>query len=353
MKVGVTGGAGFIGSHVVDRLLKVGHEVVIFDHLLTHKASPRPGVEVMQGDAKNATDVSELGAHVDGIIHLASVLGTQETIEDPIPAAMTNLEAGLNVLMTARKYSLPVVNIAVGNWWMQNTYSLSKSLVEQYVEMFRNEHGLRACNVRCMNAYGPNQSVAPPFGAAKVRKITPSFVCRALSGWPLQVYGDGQQISDMVYVGDVARVLVEALEYCARDQVPQYCIEIGPLTSSTVREVAELVARVAEDLGAPAGELEFLEMRPGEQTARQLSWSGALTIEQAMVNFGAHPYLARKAMRPFTNVVSADTRTLEQVGIDPMSLTPLDVGIRETVQWYVEQEGVAWHRSLNFAEAAE
>jgi UDP-glucose 4-epimerase len=350
MKVGVTGGAGFIGGHVVDRLLEVGHKVVIFDHL--GRGEQRPKVEVMLGDVRDPIVVTELAAHVDGIIHLASVLGTQETIDNPVPPATTNLIGGLNVLMAAKQYGLPLVNIAVGNWWMQNTYSLSKALVEQYVEMFVTEHRLRACNVRCMNAYGERQSVAPPFGSAKVRKITPSFVCRALSGYPVEVYGSGRQVSDMVYVGDVARTLVNAFEACARDAVPPHGIEVGPMISTTVREVAEMVVQEAQSLGSPVADppIEFLPMRPGEQEGSVLSRGESQAVENLMASYGVDPIAARKAMRPFTNLVSADTRTLPAVGIEPTSLTPLAVGIRRTVQWYAQHEGVAWHRSL-FADA--
>jgi len=350
MKVGVTGGAGFIGGHVVDRLVEIDHRVVIFDHM--GRGIQRPRVEVMLGDVRDLAAVTELAARVDGIIHLASVLGTQETIENPIPAATTNLLGGLNVLMACKQYGLPLVNIAVGNWWMKNTYSLSKALVEQYVDMFVAEHRLAACNVRCMNAYGPRQTVAPPFGSAKVRKITPSFVCRALSGWPIEVYGSGAQVSDMVHVADVARVLVNAFEACARAAVPVHGVEVGPMISTTVRQVAEMVVAEAAHLGVKVADpaIEYLPMRPGEQDTSSLDRQAALHVEGVMREYQVHPIIARKALRPFTNQVSADTRTLSQVDIEPTSLIPLDVGIRETVQWYAANEGAAWHRSL-FANA--
>ena len=350
MKVGVTGGAGFIGGHVVDRLRAIDHKVVIFDHL--GRGEQRAGVEVMLGDVRDAIAVTELAAHVDGIIHLASVLGTQETISNPVPPATTNLVGGLNVLMACKQYSLPLVNIAVGNWWMRNTYSLSKRIVEQYVEMFVREHGLRASNVRCMNAYGPCQSVAPPYGAAKVRKITPSFICRALSGHPIEIYGDGSQISDMVYVEDVARTLVNTFEACARDAVPAHGIEVGPLVSSTVREVAEHVLTEVDRLGAPLADprIDCVPMRPGESEGSTITRGQAANLEQIMRSMGVDPIEARFMLRPLTNNVSADTRTLTEVGINPESMTPLAVGINQTVQWYAEHEGSAWHRSL-FAEA--
>jgi UDP-glucose 4-epimerase len=126
--------------------------------------------------------MAELAAHVDGIIHLAACLGTQETIQNPRPAAETNVQGGLNFLEAIAQYDIPGVYIGVGNHWMNNTYSISKTTVERFAAMFNKERGTRCNIVRLVNAYGPYQSVAPPFGPAKVRKITPAFVCRALTG---------------------------------------------------------------------------------------------------------------------------------------------------------------------------
>jgi len=90
---------------------------------------------------------------------------------------------------------------------MQNTYSITKSTVERFVAMYNAERGTKVNVVRAMNAYGPRQVPAAPYGPSKVRKIAPSFICRALKGDPLEMYGTGSQVSDMVYVTDVAEAL--------------------------------------------------------------------------------------------------------------------------------------------------
>lgn len=306
MKVGVTGGHGFIGTYVCEELVSRGHEPVVLDH---HRKPAQDRWELMLGDVRDATAMVELAAHCDGIIHLAAVLGTQETILNPRPSAETNLIGGLNFLEAVAQYDLPGVNIAVGNHWMNNSYSISKSAVERYAHMFNADRGTRVHNVRVVNAYGPRQAAAAPFAAAKVRKITPAVVCRALSGQPVELYGGGVQVSDMVWVADVARALVSALETAERGQVPERTVEVGPAESTTIRTVAETVIELCVERGYAPVPIEALPMRPGEQP-------------------GA--------------VVTADPETLRQIGMDPATLVPLRDGLARTVDWFIENEGVHW-----------
>lgn len=299
MRIGVTGGAGFIGGHVVDELVARGHQPVIFDTA----GRTAHGHPVRMGDVRDEVAMAELAAHVDGIIHLAACLGTQETIQNPRPATETNVKGGLNFLEAVAQYKIPGVYIGVGNHWMNNTYSISKTTVERFVAMFNKERGARCNIVRLVNAYGPRQSVAPPFGPAKVRKITPSFVCRALTGEPIEIYGDGQQVSDMVHVTDGAKALVSALEKAAAGDVFDRAVEVGPADHHTVNEVAQLVIKAAVDLGYDEVPLTHLPMRPGEIPGAQ---------------------------------VTADTSTLPLVGMSADYLVDLEAGIADVVAWYAE-----------------
>ncbi|MGY0062859.1 NAD-dependent epimerase/dehydratase family protein [Streptomyces sp. LZ34] len=305
MKIGITGGAGFIGGHVADELARRGHEPVIFDHLgrTTRSNIPECYRPVFMGDVRDPVAMCELAAHVDGIIHLAACLGTQETIKNPRPAAETNVQGGLNFLEAIAQYEIPGVYIGVGNHWMNNTYSISKTTVERFAAMFNKERGTRCNIVRLVNAYGPYQSVAPPFGAAKVRKITPAFVCRALTGEPIEVYGDGQQVSDMVHVTDGAKALVSALEKAAEGVVLGRAVEVGPADHRTVNQVAQLVIKAAVDLGYDEVPLTHLPMRPGEIPGAQ---------------------------------VTADTSTLPLVDMTADKLVSLEEGIAEVVAWYAQ-----------------
>lgn len=268
MKVAVTGGQGFIGTHIRDELLRKGHTVVIFDRHNRLDGLPE-GVEFFQGDIRDSTAVVELAAHVDGIIHLAAVLGTQETITNPRPAAETNILGSLNVFEAANQYDLPVVYAGVGNHWMRDhgtgAYTISKTAAEDFTRMFNKYRGGRISVVRPVNAYGPGQAAAVPYGTSKVRKIMPAFICRAILGSPIEVYGDGTQVSDCVYVGDVARVFVGALEYTDKYGALEEPVGVGPASSVTVNEVARLVSGItAVRTGGAPVPLTHLPMRPGE-----------------------------------------------------------------------------------------
>ena len=296
MKILVTGGAGFIGLHTVEELIKLGHSPVIFDHYDRRHNYPCP---VILGDVRDDVAVTEAMAHVDAFIHLAAVLGTQETIKNPRPAAQSNLVGGLNILEAASQYNKPGTYIGVGNHWMNNTYSISKTMIERFIQMFNKERGTRVNIVRAMNAYGPRQRPVPPWGDSMVRKITPSFVCRALTGMDIEIYGDGTQISDMCWVGDVARALVIATEKAAAGEVFPEAVEVGPEKNKTVNQVAELIV----DLSESKSKIVHLPMRPGE-------------IPNA--------------------IVSADVSTLKYVGMSDPSLMPLEEGMAITIDWFKE-----------------
>ena len=294
-KILVTGGSGFIGSYVIDELLGRGYEVLVLDRsapgpLRCHKGDAR--VSFFHGDVMDDVAVTEAAAHVDGVIHLAAVLGTQETISNPRPAAKTNILGSLNVFEAAVQYGLPVVYAGVGNHWMREhgtgAYTISKTAVEDFAKMYNAYRGAEISVVRPVNAYGPRQSVAAPYGPSKVRKIMPAFICRALTGADIEVYGDGTQVSDCVFVADVARVFVSALEHTHEFGRIAEAVGVGPLESHCVNEVAEMVIKAVASLTgeAPVG-LKHLPMRPGEVPNAVVSagQSGLTTLGMSSEDF--------------------------------------------------------------------
>lgn len=255
-RVLVTGGAGFIGSHVVKWLQARDLEPVILDHRARKRDD---GVEVYFGDIRDETAVMEAVGHVDGVIHLAGVLGTQETVRNPRPAATTNILGGINVLEAVAHYGLPASLIAVGNHFELSPYAITKTAAERLALMYNRNRGTRVAVVRAMNAYGPGQVPSEPYGPSKVRKIIPAFVCRALADVPIEIYGDGSQVMDMVRVEDVADALVRAL--VIEHGVYGSVFEVGTGQRTTVREIAAAVLRTC---GKPASAVTFAPMRPGE-----------------------------------------------------------------------------------------
>jgi UDP-glucose 4-epimerase len=296
----VTGGNGFIGRYVVEELQRRDYEVWVFD---TRWRRQVEGSHLVLGDIRDATSITEAVAHANGVIHLAGVLGTQETIKNPRPAAETNILGGLNVLEACAQYDVPLVNIAVGNYWMNNTYSITKNTVERFVEMFVRFRQSRMSVVRALNAFGPRQVAAAPYGPSKVRKIMPSFVCRALEGAPIEIYGDGTQIMDMIYVGDVATVLINALEKTAANGPMQLTVEAGTGRRTTVNDIAEAVVHEVESKTGTRSEIVHLPMRPGEDEK---------------------------------SVVIGDPSTLAAVDLDVENFLTLEEGVRLTVDYFAE-----------------
>lgn len=301
MKILVSGQSGFIGGYVTEVLLDAGNEVLGFDRVVPQ--NPNPDISYIFGDIRDATQVTEAMAHVDGYIHLAGVLGTSETILNPRPAAETNVLGGLNVLEAASQYNIPGVVICVGNHFMDNTYAITKTTVERFCNMYRQERGLQVSKVRALNAYGPKQVPVAPFGPSKVRKIMPSFVCRALTGEPIQIYGDGSQIMDMVYVVDVALTLIATLNYTMENGAIENTLECGTGKPTTVLEIAQVVQKYV-----PGSSIEHLPMRAGE---------------------------------PEKSVVLANPETMKV--LDPEWGTwfrSLNGGVRDTVEYYKEYLGL-------------
>jgi len=278
----VTGGSGFIGGYVVDELRRIGASPVILDRQRGGRSYRAPTI---LGDVRDRVAVETAVHGMAGVIHLAGLLGTQETVRHATASVETNITGTLHVLDAALEYDIPTVVISVGNWWMNNSYSISKHCAERFALMYRHELGAKVSVVRALNAYGPGQKTEP------VRKIIPSFATRALVGLPVQVYGDGEQVMDMVYVGDVAAILVRALV-----EMPDVLIEAGTGRPTTVNEIADAVIG-----SAGQGSVEHLPMRPGEEP-------GATVL--------------------------ADTSTLAAVGWSEDRLTTLEDAIGPAVDYY-------------------
>lgn len=283
MKILVTGGNGFIGSHVIENLLAKGYGVTAFDR--EFKGQPN----VFIGDTRDKEAVLDAVGKHDGVIHLAGRLGTQETINNPIPSVEVNIIGSLNVFDAVKQFKVPAVYIDVGNYWMNNSYSITKHTASRFAFMYNKEFGTKIAVVRGLNAYGSRQKSKP------VRKIIPNFILWALKGEPIQVYGDGEQIMDMIHVKDLAEILVRALVNDHGNYTE--AMDAGTGVRTSVNFIAETINELT---GNKAG-ITHLPMRPGE---------------------------------PPQSVVLANTQTLFPLGI--FNFTNLKDGLTETIKWYKE-----------------
>ena len=289
MRVLVTGGNGFIGGHVIDRLIEQGHRPVSFDR---YGVPHRKDVEFRPGDIRDAESVNAALAKVDGVINLAGILGTSETIDRPRFTVQSNLLGAINIFSACRDQGKKGVHITVGNYWMNNPYAITKNAAERVAMVFNKNFGSRIAVVRGLNAYGERQKTTP------VRKIVPNVIVPALTGGEVLVYGDGEQLMDMIYVGDLAEVLIRALvrNHGCYDSV----IEAGRGRELTPT-INQLVEHVVGQIGSGSYTVRHVPMRGGE---------------------------------PERSVVVGDPRTLVPLGITVDDMLSLDDGIAKAIKWY-------------------
>lgn len=277
MRVLVTGGAGFIGSHVVDALLDDGADVAIVDHL---RRSPRPWLTAAlnRGASLHVAEVQDLdavrvafgAARPEIVMHLAAQVDVRRSVADPAFDAHVNVAGTVSVLEAARasgvrRVILASTAAAYGNPDELPTpehapiaplspYGTSKAAAEWYLAQYSRLHGLSTLALRMANVYGPRQDSHSEAGVVAI------FAGAALAGRDVTVYGDGQQTRDHVYVGDVVRAWVAAAE---ADVTGALNISTGTQTS-----VLELIA----ELGL---QHRLVPGRPGEITHSCLDPSAA------------------------------------------------------------------------------
>lgn len=226
MRLLVTGGAGFIGSHVVDAYIQAGHEVWVIDDLSRGKREQvNPHARFIRMDLRSP-GLGDLLAegHFDCISHHAAQIDVRVSVVDPARDATINILGTLNLLEAARAHGVSRIIFASTGGAIYGTqrhfpateqhptaplspYGVSKLSVEHYLEYYRQVHGLQYAVLRYANVYGPRQD---PEGEAGVVAI---FCGKILRGQRLIIYGDGEQTRDYVYVGDVARANLLALRY--------------------------------------------------------------------------------------------------------------------------------------------
>ena len=261
MKYIVTGGAGFIGSHIVEELVQRQHEVIILDNLFSGKREniepflAHPGVSFVQGSVTDLPLLNKTFAGADGVFHEAAIASVPRSIANPIATNETNVTGTLNVLVAARDCGVRKVIFASSSSVYGNTptlpkhedmpphplspYAISKLTGEQYLRVFHEVYGLKTVSLRYFNVFGPRQDPNSQYAA-----VIPNFITRILRHQSPVIYGDGKQTRDFSYVRDVVQANIRAMEsdatgvfniaYCKRIDLLELASHIMELTGITV-----------------------------------------------------------------------------------------------------------------------
>lgn len=300
MRTLVTGGAGFIGSNLVDALLDRGLEVAILDDFSSGKEANiagalERGLTVHRADVRVPTEVEEAFAlaRPEVVFHLAAQVDVRRSVADPAFDARTNVEGTINVLDAAKAAGARVVNVSTGGAIYGEVdvipspettppeplapYGQSKYCAERYLGLYGRLYGMSTATVRLGNVYGPRQD---PHGEAGVVAI---FCGKLQEGARPTVFGDGRQTRDYVYVGDVVAALLAVLDH--PEAHGEY--NVGTGVETTVLDILDALAPYGDGSFEP----EFAEARLGEmerscldvtRAREELAWQARVGLAEGL-----------------------------------------------------------------------
>ncbi|MFO0996103.1 MAG: NAD-dependent epimerase/dehydratase family protein [Alphaproteobacteria bacterium] len=269
----VTGGCGFIGSHLADALVAAGHGVRILDDLSTGRRENAPSAaEIVVGTVADPATVRTVLDGADGCFHLAAIASVTKTNEDWIGTHRVNLTGAIHVFEAARRArrgaAIPVVYASSAAVYGDcphmplsegaetrplSAYGADKLGCELHGRVAGTVHGVAAIGLRFFNVFGPRQDPSSPYSG-----VISIFANRVLEGRELVIFGDGEQVRDFIYVGDVVRCLIAAMDRVGAHPREVYNVCTGRSTS--VRRLAETVS----SLNGVAPRLRFEPARTGD-----------------------------------------------------------------------------------------
>lgn len=271
-KVVVTGGAGFIGSHLAEELAKSGDQVIILDNLSTGKMDNIEGllsqknVDFIQGSINDSPLLLELFQNAQYIFHQAAISNVPRSIENPYASHEANITGTLNVLLAARDNNVKKVIYASSSSVYGDTptlpkredmitlplspYAVTKLAGEYYCRVFHQVYGLPTVCLRYFNVYGPRQDQNSPYAA-----VIPKFIKRSGDGSPPVIFGDGEQTRDFTFVKDVveANILAAQSDVCG-------VFNVSRGETITINRLAELIIELVGNKVEPVHQ----ELRPGD-----------------------------------------------------------------------------------------
>jgi UDP-glucose 4-epimerase len=256
MKALVTGGAGFIGSHIAERLLRDGHQVVIYDNFSSGRrenlATLEDKVEVVEADVRDAPQLDYRMAGCDVVFHEAAVVSVPYSVEHPQETHDVNIQGTLNVLLAAKKNGVKRVVFACSaavygedpelpkKESMRplpiSPYGVEKMTGEMYLQTWAKLYGVETVSLRYFNVFGPRQDPRSPYSG-----VISVFVARALEGQTPMVFGDGLQSRDFVYVGNVVDANLRAATVAG---VSGRAYNVGCGERTTLLELLAMLGRI-------------------------------------------------------------------------------------------------------------
>ena len=294
----VTGGLGFIGSHVVDLLVSEDFSVVVVDNgysgvsdNISHHIDSG-SVEFFDVDIRDYDALSKVFEGVDSVIHLAAVVSVDEFLDNPFLGFDVNVIGTLNVAEAARRFDVDKIVFASSTAVYgeptylpideshptnpRNPYGASKLAGEKILFSYSDTYGLKVVALRYFNVYGPRMRPGPYAG------VIYRFISSVLKREPIRIFGDGEQTRDFVYVKDVARATVRALNYNFSD-----VFNVGTGVSTSINELAELVMKLT---GTQVDVIHENE-RPGDikrsmaridKISRDLNWRPEFSLTEGL-----------------------------------------------------------------------
>lgn len=261
----VTGGAGFVGSHLVDALVQENDVRILDDFSTGKRSNVNEAATLIEGDIRDSETLDRATENVDLIFHEAGVVSVQQSVEEPMRANEVNLDATLALLERARDLDARVVLASSCAIYGQPTevpisedepfspsspYGLQKSALDHYARLYEELYGLETVALRYFNIYGPRQSSGHYSGVISI------FKRQATNGDPITVDGDGEQTRDFVHVDDVVRanLLAATTEHVGE------AYNIGTGDSVTIRELAETI----RDVSSSSSDIVHADPRPGD-----------------------------------------------------------------------------------------
>jgi UDP-glucose 4-epimerase len=251
----VTGGAGFIGSHLTEELVRRGHNVRVADNLSTGKRSNLdhiPGIEFLEGDLADLPFAQRAVAGMDFVLHQAAIPSVPRSVNDPITSSRANADATLNVLVAARDAGVKRLVFAGSSAEYGNTptlpkkedmppsplspYALQKVMGTTYCQMFYRLYGFEAVSIRYFNVFGPRQDPSSPYSG-----VISVFSTALSEGRRPTIYGDGEQTRDFTYVANVVDGVLRA---CEAPEAPGEAINVACGTRISLNALLAVMNRL-------------------------------------------------------------------------------------------------------------